>query len=108
MARCLILQLIKDNATDSTTNLGGLLGAGYRNERHRIGFQSLYLSTLDQQLIIGTGSHASMGNALGYYDLTTQTDLWQNQLKGEHKLGNKGIRIKWYGSYLRLNRQKPD
>lgn len=91
-----------------TTNLGGLLGLGYRNERHRIGFQSLYLRTLDQQLIIGTGSHVSMGNALGYYDLTTQTDLWQNQLKGEHKIGNRGIKVKWYGSYLRLDRQKPD
>jgi outer membrane receptor protein involved in Fe transport len=90
-----------------TTNLGGLLGLGYRNERHRIGFQSLYLRTLDQQLIIGTGSH-SLGNAFGYYDLATQTDLWQNQLKGEHKLGNRGIKVKWYGSYLRLDRQKPD
>jgi outer membrane receptor protein involved in Fe transport len=91
-----------------TTNLGGLLGLGYRNERHRVGFQSLYLRTLDQQLIIGTGVHNSQGNALGYYDLATQTDLWQNQLKGEHKLGNNGIKLKWSGSYLRLDRQKPD
>jgi hypothetical protein len=92
-----------------TTNLGGLLGLGYRTEKHRIGFQSLYLRTLDQQLIIGTGSHEAQGpNSLGYFDLTTQTDLWQNQLKGEHALGKKGIKLKWTGSYLRLDRQKPD
>ncbi len=92
-----------------TTNLGGLVGVGYRNSRTRIGFQSLYLRTLDQQLIIGTGRHDSRGEgALGYYDLATQTDLWQNQLKGEHSIGNKGIKIKWSGSYLRLDRQKPD
>ncbi|HEY8915031.1 MAG TPA: TonB-dependent receptor [Chitinophaga sp.] len=91
-----------------TTNLGGLLGVGYRNERNRIGFQSLYLRTLDQQLIIGSGVNATRGYALGYYDLTSQTDLWQNQLKGEHSVGNKGIKLKWAGSYLRLDRQKPD
>jgi outer membrane receptor protein involved in Fe transport len=91
-----------------TTNLGAMLGVGYRNSRHRIGFQSLYLRTLDEQLILGTGSATSGGIQLGYYDLATQTSLWQNQLKGEHNLGNRGIRLKWTGSYLRLDRQKPD
>lgn len=91
-----------------TTNLGGLLGLGYRNERNRIGFQSLYLRMLDQQLIIGSGANVARGYALGYYDLTSQTSLWQNQLKGEHTIGNKGIKLKWTGSYLRLDRQKPD
>lgn len=91
-----------------TTNLGGLFGLGFRNERHRLGFQSLYLRTLDQQLIVGTGNNDPQGHALGYYDLTTQTDLWQNQLKGEHTLGKKGIKLKWFGSYLRLDRKKPD
>lgn len=91
-----------------TTNLGGMLGVGFRNSRHRIGFQSLYLRTLDEQLIIGTGSAANGGIQLGYYDLATQTSLWQNQLKGEHTIGDKGIKIRWTGSYLRLDRQKPD
>ncbi|MBS0030409.1 TonB-dependent receptor [Chitinophaga hostae] len=86
-----------------TTNVGGLFGAGYRNKRHKIGFQSLYLRTLDQQLQLGGDSVA-----LGYYDLTTQTRLWQNQLKGEHLLGNKGIKFRWMGSYIHLDRQKPD
>lgn len=92
-----------------TTNLGGLLGLGYRNERNRLGFQSLYMRTLDQQLIVGTGTHTETGGiAFGYYDLTTLTDLWQNQLKGEHTLGNKGVKFKWFGSYIRLDRKKPD
>lgn len=91
-----------------TTNLGGLLGLGYRNERSRIGFQSLYLRTLDQQLIIGSGANVTRGYALGYYDLTSQTSLWQNQLKGEHTIGNRGIKLRWTGSYLRLDRRKPD
>jgi hypothetical protein len=91
-----------------TTNVGGMLGIGFRNSRHRIGFQSLYLRTLDEQLIIGSGSAATGGIQMGYYDLATQTSLWQNQLKGEHTIGNRGIKIKWSGSYLKLDRQKPD
>jgi outer membrane receptor protein involved in Fe transport len=91
-----------------TTNLGGLFGIGYRTRRDRISFQSLYLRTLDQQLQLGYGSHSALGEPLGYYDLTTQTTLWQNQLRGEHSIGNKGVKFKWMGSYIDLNRLKPD
>lgn len=94
-----------------TTNIGGLLAVGYRDTRNRIGFQSMYLRTLDEQLIIGTGYNADAsggGLRLGYYDLTTQTTLWQNLLKGEHTLGNRGIKFKWVGGYMKLDRQKPD
>ena len=92
-----------------TTNLGGLVGLGYRDTRSRIGYQSLYLRALDQQLILGTGNHEDpSGMLLGYYDLTSQTTLWQNQLKGEHSLGTNGLKVKWMGSYTHLNRLRPD
>lgn len=94
-----------------TTNLGGLLGIGFRNSRNRIGFQSMYLRTLDEQLIIGAGANQEAAGGvyqLGYYDLTTQTSLWQNLLKGEHSIGSHGIKFKWVGGYMRLDRQKPD
>jgi outer membrane receptor protein involved in Fe transport len=93
-----------------TTNLGGMLGVGYRNEKNRIGFQSLYLRTLDQQLVFGKGPNGKFGsdNTLGYFDNAMQTSLWQNQLKGEHSLGSNGVKLKWTGSYLKLDRQKPD
>jgi len=101
--------LFKGQRYGFTTNLGGMLGIGYRNEKSRVGFQSLYLRTLDQQLTFGTGQNGRMSeNTLGYYDNTMQTSLWQNQLKGEHSLGSKGIKLKWSGSYLKLDRQKPD
>lgn len=92
-----------------TTNIAGLFGAGFRNKNSSISFQSLYLQTLDQQLIIGTGWHISPdAYMLGYYDLTTQTNLWQSQLKGEHLLGKNKLKLNWSGSYIRLDRQKPD
>ncbi|MCW3487494.1 TonB-dependent receptor [Chitinophaga nivalis] len=92
-----------------TTNLGGMLGAGYRNERHRIGFQTIYQRTLDQHLISGTAVSSTYSpNTYAYFDITSVTSLWQNQLKGEHALGNRGLKLKWLGSYLKLDRQRPD
>ena len=92
-----------------TTNLGGLVGIGYQVGKHRISYQSLYLRALDQQLILGKGKNESPDMyMLGYYDLTTQTEIWQNQLKGEHVFGKQNIKFNWMGSYLLLDRQKPD
>ncbi|SKA10137.1 Outer membrane receptor proteins, mostly Fe transport [Chitinophaga eiseniae] len=102
--------LFKGQRYGFVTNLGGMLGIGYRSEKSRIGFQSLYLRTLDQQLIFGTGQNGKFGSdhTLGLFDLAMQTSLWQSQLKGEHAIGRNGIRLKWSGSYLKLDRQKPD
>ncbi|UYQ93772.1 TonB-dependent receptor [Chitinophaga horti] len=93
-----------------TTNLGGLAAIGYKSKSHRISFNTIYLRTLDQQLLLGTGNHEFLGGgmSLGYYDITQQTDMWQYQLKGEHALGDKGIKLRWMGSYNKLDRQKPD
>jgi hypothetical protein len=94
-----------------STNMGGLAGIGYRNKRHKISLQSLYLNTVDQQLVLGTGisAHDVIGsNALGYYDLFTATKLWQNHLRSEHAIGHKGIKLNLALSYTYLDRQKPD
>lgn len=88
-----------------TTNMAGLLGVGYRNDRSLVSFQSLYIRTLDQQLIIGTNNNET---TMGYYDLATQTTLWQNVLKGEHAIGKKGVKFRWSGSYMQLERIRPD
>ncbi len=102
-------RLFKGQRHGFVTNLGGMLGVGYRTEKSRIGFQSLYLRTLDQQLIFGTGPNDAYGDhTLGLFDLGMQTSLWQNQLKGEHAIGRSGVRLRWSGSYLKLDRQKPD
>jgi hypothetical protein len=92
-----------------TTNIAALTGVGFKNRNNSIGFQSLYLQTLDQQLVIGTGNHADPNYyMLGLYDLTTQTNLWQNQLRGEHTLGKHKWKLNWMGNYTHLDKQKPD
>ncbi len=91
-----------------TANLSGMVGAGLTTAKSKYYYQLLYLSMLDQQFMIGTGNNDPVGEAVGYYDLTLQTNLWQQQLKGEHALGKKGLKLNWAASYLLLDKQKPD
>ena len=94
---------------DFSTNLAGMLGIGYRGGNHRISFQSLYLRTLNQQLtVIYDGNGPDGKGNWGMSDITTQTTLWQNQLKGEHLLNKKGLRLNWLGNYTYLDKQRPD
>lgn len=92
-----------------TSNLSALAGIGYSGPSAKIEMQALYLQMLDQQLILGAGEHQDpTGYFVGYYDLTQQTRMLQNQLKGEHAIGKKGVKINWLGSYMILNRERPD
>jgi len=91
-----------------TTNLGGIVGIGYTGKLLKVSLQSIYLRTYDQQLLLGTGSKDDFGQAVGYYDQTTQTTMLQNQLKGEKTFGSRGIKLNWLGSYTILDREKPD
>lgn len=91
-----------------TSNIGALAGVGYTTSKHKIAWQTIYLRTLDQQFVFGTGSNDPVGAAVGYFDLFTQTRLWQNQLRGEHLLNKKGMKLNWLGSYTLLDRQRPD
>jgi len=91
-----------------STTVSGLAGVGYRDENTRISLQQLYLASYNQQLaVVDNGNTAYFGN-WGYYDNTSQTTMWQTQLKGEHTIGDKGIKINWLGSYVSMDRQRPD
>jgi hypothetical protein len=91
-----------------TTNLSGLLGIGYHNKNTRISLQSLYLRNLDQQLVIILKGSNPAGYHWGATDITSHTVLWQNQLKGEQAIGHKGVVVNWMGSFVQLDRQRPD
>ena len=90
-----------------TTNLSGMLGLGYRQKNTRISLQSLYLQTYDQQLTVLDSGRHQYGN-WGYYDIATQTKLWQTQLKLEQSVGSKGVLLNLLGSYTTLNKLRPD
>jgi len=90
------------------SNLGGTAGIGYHNKNNKLSLQSIYLRTLDQQFVLGTGDQQDHGKNAGYYDLLTATRLWQSQLKTEHQLGRNGIKLNLAANYTILDRLKPD
>lgn len=92
-----------------STNIGALLGAGYTTARHKIIWQNIFTRLLDERLNYGIGSHADYGPGIrGLFDQAFQTNLWQSQLKGEHAIGGKGIKVNWMGSYAYVERLRPD
>lgn len=94
-----------------STNIGVLTGAGYSGKKFKLSWQNFYSRVLDQQLLTGTGRHADNSNnalSLGFFDNVQQSALFQTQLKGEHAIGNNGIKVNWMGSFIDLDRQRPD
>ena len=91
------------------TTVSGLAGIGYSDKSTRISLQQLYVASYNQQLAIMDSPTANndYGN-WGYNDNTSQTTLWQTQLKGERTLDDNGIKLSWLGSYVYMDRQKPD
>ncbi|MBN9381449.1 MAG: TonB-dependent receptor [Chitinophagaceae bacterium] len=94
---------------DFSTNLGGMIGVGYRKGNHRLSLRSIWLRTLNQQLTtVYDGSGPDAKGNWGMYDITTQSTLLQTQLKGEHQLNKRGLKVNWMGSYIYLNKLRPD
>ncbi|WP_167014878.1 TonB-dependent receptor [Chitinophaga sp. Cy-1792] len=92
-----------------TSNINGLWGVGYRNERNKISYNGLFLQVLDQQLTVGKGYHDASGpKSMQLQDITTQSKILQHQLKGEHLFGNKGIKLKWQANYMTMDKIRPD
>lgn len=90
-----------------STTVSGLAGVGYRDKNTRISLQQLYLASYNQQLVVVDKGGNTSGN-WGYYDNTSQTTMWQTQIKGENTIGNNGIKLNWLGSYVNMDRQRPD
>ena len=102
---------LQGNQYGFTTNIGVLAGAGYSGKKFKLTWQNFYTRVLDQQLLTGTGRHVDNANnaiSLGFFDNAQQSGLFQTQFKGEHSIGNKGIKLNWMGSYINLDRQRPD
>lgn len=91
-----------------TNNLGGLAGIGYSSKSWKTSLQTVYIRTYDQQLQLGTGVRNDFGEAVGLFDLTTQTSMLQTQLRGEKIFSTGGPKLEWLAGYTVLDRRKPD
>jgi hypothetical protein len=91
------------------TTLGGVLGVGYTTAKHKISWQNVVTQQLEQQTNYGSGYHTVLAdNSRAMIEKILQTALWQSQLKGEHALGHKGIKLGWTGNYILVKRDRPD
>lgn len=91
------------------TTIGGLVGIGYTTRKHKLSWQTIFTQLLDEQVNFGIGATEYIeGPARAFVEKVQQTNFWQSQLKGEHAIGGKGIRLQWVGSYTRIKRDRPD
>jgi hypothetical protein len=94
-----------------TTNTTGMFNAGYKiNNNNKINFNSLYINTSAQKKEESSGyivDLANDGNGYIRRNEYEKTDLWVNQLLGEHKLSDRST-LNWGGSYNMVNQSIPD
>lgn len=92
------------------TNIGGVLGVGYSTPSFSISWQNLFTRLLDQQTNFGTGLHQATDNdtSTAFIERLFQTTLWQSQLRGEHRIGSKGIKLNWTINYAYAKKVRPD
>jgi outer membrane receptor protein involved in Fe transport len=100
---------LRANQDVFATNMGGVLAIGYTTKKHKISWQNLFTTLLDEQTNFGSGTHVNLGgNSRALIEKVQQTGLWQSQLRGEHAIGEKGIKINWSGNYTYVKRERPD
>ncbi|MFZ0597778.1 MAG: TonB-dependent receptor [Flavobacterium sp.] len=94
-----------------STNTTGMFNAGYKiNNNNKINFNSLYINTSAQKKEESSGyivDLANDGNGYIRRNEYEKTDLWVNQLLGEHKLSDRST-LNWGGSYNIVNQSIPD
>ncbi|WP_315823741.1 TonB-dependent receptor [Paraflavitalea speifideaquila] len=91
------------------TTIGGLLNVAYKTVGHRIAWKNLYNKRYSNQLDWRTGNYAASGwNARRTGEVTLDNQLWQTRLEGEHRITAKGMKVDWFGDYIRLQRDQPD
>ncbi|TCN53915.1 TonB-dependent receptor [Flavobacterium circumlabens] len=99
------------NYQSYNTNTTGMLNAGYKiNNNNKISFNSLYINTSSQKKEESNGYIVDLANdGNGYIRRNDyeKSDLWVNQLLGQHKLGDR-TNFNWGGSYNIINQNTPD
>ncbi|WP_348797482.1 TonB-dependent receptor [Flavobacterium adhaerens] len=97
--------------TAYNTNTTAMLNTGYKiDSKNKINFNSLFINTSSQKKEESSGyivDLANDGNGFIRRNDYQISNLWVNQLLGEHKLSDRTI-FNWGGSYNIINQDTPD
>lgn len=96
-------------ANNYTTTLGGSLNLGYRFGKNKITLQNTYNRKFSDEMWKYTGIDEDNSNTRkdSYSDVTIISQLFQSQLDGEHTLSKAGIKVDWFASAGRMDRNQP-
>ncbi len=98
-----------DNVYTYSSNLGGLLNAGYYFGGNKIVFKSLYNRIFDDNFLYRTGINYSSTTENQYYafDLV-QKSLLKTSLEGEHQVGKGQSKLGWLLAFNNVTNNQPD
>ncbi|MGN7723752.1 TonB-dependent receptor domain-containing protein [Chitinophaga sp. 22620] len=91
------------------TTLGGTLNLGYQLSRHKFTLQNTYNRKFSDNMWKYTGVDGDNSNMRhdSYNNVTIINQLFQSQLGGEHALGKRNIKVDWFVSAARTDRDQP-
>lgn len=92
-----------------TTALGASLNLGYQFKKHKFTLQNTYNRKFSDNMWKYTGVDGDNSNMRhdDYNNVTIINQLFQSQLGGEHLLGKHAIKVDWFASAARTDRDQP-
>ncbi|WP_173003008.1 TonB-dependent receptor domain-containing protein [Chitinophaga sp. SYP-B3965] len=91
------------------TAIGALLNAGFKSKRHRLSWKNIYNYKYSNQFDEMFGAYIGQQQyAKRTSDVTLTNSLLHTRLEGEHSISKIGIKLDWYGDYIRQVREQPD
>lgn len=96
-------------ANSFVTTIGGSFNVGYQFGKNKITWQNTYNHRFSDNLWKYTGIDIDNSNLRqdSYSNVTIISQLFQSQLGGEHTLSKNGIKVDWFASAGRVDRDQP-
>ncbi|QEH43637.1 TonB-dependent receptor [Chitinophaga sp. XS-30] len=91
------------------TAMGAIGNLAYQAKNHKISWRNVLNRRFSHVNIDQLAEDKGMtGMHREYISMVESSDLLQSRLEGEHVLGARGIRLRWFGDMASVEREQPD
>ncbi|TKB98791.1 TonB-dependent receptor [Pedobacter cryophilus] len=97
-----------DQVYKYNTTLGALANFSYKKGKSKYSFKNLFNQTFDDSYTDRTGTNINQGNIIYSGSELNQKGLFNTQLEGEHRFGEKNSKLDWNLNYSVVTRNQPD